>query len=393
MSSFIVDWLNLAVRWAHLVVGIGWIGTSFYFIALDLSLRKRKHMNEGVSGTAWEVHGGGFYHVEKYLVAPKELPPDLVWYKWEAYLTWVTGFALLILQYYWHADAYLISPSVLSLLPSQAIIISVASLAAGWFVYDGLCKSPIGQNTTLLAAAVFLLILLAAWFYGNVYSGRGALIHVGAFVGTIMAVNVFGIIIPNQKKIVASLMVHEPPDPRLGAIGKQRSVHNNYLTLPVLVLMVSNHYPMLTGHGHIWLIVGLIVVIGASVRHFLNRHDAGDPLTKIAWTLPVAAVALGAAIWWTAPRADASLAGIAVSDGEALNIVGKHCVMCHSARPTHEGFEAPPKEVVLTTVDDIRRHAEGIMAQAVNGDAMPLGNETAMTPDERRLLGAYLLNR
>jgi uncharacterized membrane protein len=208
-----------------------------------------------------------------------------------------------------------------------------------------------------------------------------------------MAVNVFGIIIPNQKKIVASLMAHEAPDPRLGAIGKQRSVHNNYLTLPVLVLMVASHYPMLTSHSQSWLIVALIIVIGASVRHFLNRHDAGDPLHKVAWALPVAALALGAAIWLTAPRADASFAGIAVSDGEALNIVGKHCVMCHSARPTYEGFEAPPKEVILGTIDDIRRHAEQIMAQTVNGDAMPLGNETAMTPEERLLLGAYLTNR
>ena len=393
MSSFIVDWLNLAFRWAHLVVGIGWIGTSFYFIALDLSLRKRERMKEGVSGTAWEVHGGGFYHVEKYLVAPSELPPDLVWYKWEAYLTWVTGFALLILQYYWHADSYLISRSVLPMLPAQAIVLSVASLAAGWIAYDWLCKSRMGQHTGILAAAVFLMILAAAWFYGQVFSGRGALIHVGAFIGTIMAVNVFGIIIPNQKKIVASLMAPEAPDPRLGAIGKQRSVHNNYLTLPVLVLMVSSHYPMLTSHSQGWLIVALIVVVGASVRHFLNRHDAGDPLHKIAWTLPVAAVALGAAIWLTAPSANASLAGIEVSDGEALNIVGKHCVMCHSARPTHEGFDAPPKEVVLGTIDDIHLHAEQILAQTVNGDAMPLGNETAMTPEERLLLGAYLVNR
>ena len=393
MSSFIVDWLNLAFRWAHLVVGIGWIGTSFYFIALDLSLRKREGVKEGVSGTAWEVHGGGFYQVEKYLVAPKELPPDLVWYKWEAYLTWVTGFALLVLQYYWHADAYLIAKSVLPMLPAQAIFISVASLGAGWFVYDWLCKSRIGGNTAILALAVFALILVAAWFYAHVFSGRGALIHVGAFIGTIMAVNVFGIIVPNQKKIVASLMAQEAPDPRLGAIGKQRSVHNNYLTLPVLVLMVASHYPMLTSHSQSWLIVALIIVIGASVRHFLNRHDAGDPLHKIAWALPIAAVALGAAIWLTAPRADASFAGIEVSDGEALNIVGKHCVMCHSARPTYEGFDAPPKEVVLGTIDDIRRHAEQIMAQTVNGDAMPLGNETAMTPEERLLLGAYLTNR
>ena len=393
MSAFLVDWLNLAFRWAHLVVGIGWIGTSFYFIALDLSLRKREGMREGVYGTAWEVHGGGFYHVEKYLLAPRTLPPDLVWYKWEAYLTWVTGFALLILQYYWRADTFLISRSVLPMLPAQAIVISVASLAASWLVYNGLCKSPVGQNTTLLAVILFALLVAAAWGYGSVFSGRGALIHVGALIGTIMAFNVFGIIIPNQKKIVASLMANEAPDPALGAVSKQRSVHNNYLTLPVLVLMVSNHYPMLTGQAHLWMVVGLIIVAGAAVRHFLNRHDAGDPFFKIAWTLPVVAVAFGAAIYLTAPASNASFAGIEVTDGEALNIVGRHCVMCHSARPSHEGFEVAPKDVVLTTIPDIRRHAAGIMAQAVNGNAMPIGNETLMTAEERQALGAFLTNR
>ncbi len=393
MSAFIVEWLNLAVRWAHLVVGIGWIGTSFYFIALDLSLRKRPQMREGVSGTAWEVHGGGFYHVEKFVVAPKELPPDLIWYQWEAYLTWVTGFALLILQYYWQADVFLISPNVLPMLPSQAIVISIASLAGGWLIYDRLCKSAIGQNTALLGAIVFAMIVGAAWLYSEIYSGRGALIHVGAFIGTIMAVNVFGIIIPNQRKIVASLMAHEAPDPALGAIGKQRSVHNNYLTLPVLLMMVSNHYPMLSSHPHTWLIVALIVVVGAMVRHFLNRHDAGDHFDKIGWTLPVAAIALGGAIYLTAPRTDPEMAGLQVTDGEALAIVGKHCVMCHSARPSHEGFDEPPKGVILGSVADIVLHKEQILAQAVNGDAMPLGNETHMTEEERRALGAFLLSR
>lgn len=393
MSSFLVDWLNLAFRWAHLVVGIGWIGTSFYFIALDLSLRKREGMREGVYGTAWEVHGGGFYQVEKYLVAPSTLPPDLIWYRWEAYLTWVTGFALLILQYYWHANSYLIDPAVAAILPSQAIVISVASLAAGWLIYNALCKSPIGQNTALLGGIVFVLLCAAAWGYSHVFSGRGALIHVGALIGTIMAFNVFMIIVPNQKKIVASLMAGEPPDPRLGQIGKQRSVHNNYLTLPVLILMVSNHYPFLAGQAHLWMVVGLIIVAGASVRHFLNRHDAGDHFAQIGWTLPVIAAAFAAAIWLTAPSSSGDFAGMEVSDGEALNIVGKHCSMCHATRPTHEGFEAPPKGVVLVTVDDIRRNADGIMAQAVNGTAMPLGNETAMTADERHMLGAYLSNR
>ena len=393
MSDFLVEWLNLIFRWAHMVVGIGWIGTSFYFIALDLSLRKREGMREGVYGTAWEVHGGGFYQVEKYLVAPKELPPDLVWYKWEAYLTWVTGFALLILQYYWHADAFLISKSVLPMLPIQAVFISIASLVAGWFIYDWLCKSWIGKSPGLLALAVFLLIVGAAWIFTHVFSGRGALIHVGSFIGTIMAVNVFGIIIPNQRKIVASLMEGKAPNPRLGAIGKQRSVHNNYLTLPVLLMMVSNHYPMLSSHSQTWLIVALIIVVGASVRHFLNRHDAGDPLEKIAWALPVAAVALGVAIWMTAPRVDPAIAGLTVTDGEVLNIIGKHCVMCHSARPSHEGITAPPKDVILNSPDDIRRHAAQVLAQTVNGDAMPLGNETGMTREERQKLGAFLLNR
>lgn len=393
MTSFYVDWLNLAFRWAHLVVGIGWIGTSFYFIALDLSLRKREGMRDGVYGTAWEVHGGGFYQVEKYLVAPGTLPPDLIWFRWEAYLTWVTGFALLVLQYYWNADSFLISRNVLPLLPAQAIVISVVSLGLGWLIYDWLCKSPVGRNTALLGGVLFVLLCAAAWGYSNVFSGRGALIHMGALIGTIMAFNVFMIIVPNQKKIVASLMAHEPPDPRLGQIGKQRSVHNNYLTLPVLVLMVSNHYPFLTGQAHLWMVVGLIIVAGASVRHFLNRHDAGDHFAQIGWTLPVIAAAFAAALWLTAPQSNTDFAGMEVTDGEALNIVGRHCVMCHAERPTHEGFEAPPKGVVLTTVDDIRLHSDGIMAQAVHGDAMPLGNETLMTVEERQALGAYLTNR
>jgi uncharacterized membrane protein len=394
MSDFAVDWLNLLFRWAHVVVGIGWIGTSFYFISLDLSLRKREGMRAGVSGTAWAVHGGGFYQVEKYLLAPPALPPDLVWYKWEAYLTWVTGFALLILQYYWNADAFLIDKSVLPMLPSEAIFISVASLAAGWLIYDWLCKSRIGSNPGLLALAVFVLVVAASYLFTQVFSGRGALIHVGAFIGTIMAVNVFGIIVPNQRKIVASLIAGEAPDPRLGAIGKQRSVHNNYLTLPVILMMVSNHYPMLAGHPQSWLIVALVILVGASVRHFLNRHDAGDPLEKIAWALPVAVVALAGAVWLTAPRTDYSaLAGLTVSDADALAIVGKHCVMCHSARPTHAGFDQPPKGIVFGSIEDLHAHAAQILAQAVNSTAMPLGNETGITTEERQKLGAFLLNR
>lgn len=386
--AFAMDWLNLLFRCAHLIVGIGWIGTSFYFIALDLSLRKRAAMKEGVAGTAWEVHGGGFYHVEKYLVAPKELPDDLIWYKWEAYLTWVTGFALLISQYYFNATAYLIDPSVFAMTPVQAILISVASLVAGWIIYDLLCKSPIGKNTPLLALCVFLLILGADFLFTHIYSGRGAFIHVGAFIGTIMAVNVFGIIIPNQKKIAASLMAGEAPDPKLGAIGKQRSVHNNYLTLPVLLMMVSNHYPMLTGHPQSWLLVALVLVIGGMVRHFLNRHDAHDPISKFWWSLPIAAVGLAIAVVMTAPK-DFSGADT-VADATVLKIAQTHCAMCHAATPTHESFEEAPKGIHLDSIENLHRYADLILVQAVQSDAMPLGNETGMTDEERATLGAWI---
>jgi uncharacterized membrane protein len=389
MTAFAADWINLLIRWGHLIAGIGWIGTSFYFIALDLSLKRRDDMGEGVAGTAWEVHGGGFYQVEKYLLAPKALPGDLIWYKWEAYLTWLTGFALMIVQYYLNASAWLIDPGVMALAPWQAIAISIGALVAGWLVYDVLCRSPLKGRPEYLATAVFVLILAAAWGYTQVFSGRSALVQVGAFLGTIMACNVFMVIIPNQKKIAAALMAGRDPDPALGAIGKMRSVHNTYLTLPVLVMMVSGHYPMLSGNHQAWALVGLIVVGGATLRHFLVRHEVGDPLAKIAWTLPVIAAALIAAIWMTAP-VKRSGAGIEVSDDDIIALTRKHCVMCHAARPSHEGFEEPPKGMTLETLDEVRRYASLVRQFTVDADVMPLGNETAITDAERQKLGAWL---
>ncbi|MTI17533.1 cysteine desulfurase [Rhodobacteraceae bacterium RKSG542] len=387
-ATFLVDWLNLLFRWAHLIVGVGWIGTSFYFIALDLSLKKRANMKPGVMGTAWEVHGGGFYHVEKYSVAPKELPDDLIWYKWEAYLTWVTGFALLVLQYYFNASAYLIDPQVLKLMPSEAIFISVASLFGGWVIYDQICKSPIGRNLPLLAVVLFALIIGAAYGFSHVFSGRGALIHVGALVGTIMAFNVFRVIIPNQRKIADALLAGREPDPKLGQIGKQRSMHNNYLTLPVLLMMVSNHYPLLTGHSHSWLLVALILVIGGMVRHFLNRHDAHDNFGNYWWALPSAAVGLMAALIITAPQ---KIEGVArISDMDALEITQKHCATCHAAVPTANGFDEAPKDIRLETLAELKRYSDQVYAQAVQSDAMPLGNMSNMSEQERQELGAWL---
>lgn len=388
MDLFLADWLNLLLRWAHIVVGIGWIGTSFYFMALDYSLRRREGMAPGIQGTAWQVHGGGFYNIEKFAVAPASLPPDLKWFRWDAYLTWVTGFALLAVQYYWNARAYLIDPAVLPLEPWQAIAISVASVFVGWKLYDTACRSPLGENPVALAAVVFAMILAASVLFSNVYSGRGAFIHVGVFVGTIMAANVFLVIVPNQKKIVADLVAGRAPDGRLGAIGKQRSTHNNYLTLPVLLMMVSNHYPFLYSHPHSWLVVALILVSGALARHVVNRHDAGDPPARFVWAAPAAAVAILAAIVVTAPRSGAAVGPVA--DNRALEIATGHCAACHARKPTHESFSEAPKDVVLETLDDLRRFATLVRKQTVQSKAMPLGNETGMTDAERAELGAWL---
>jgi uncharacterized membrane protein len=391
MTAFVLDWLNLVFRWAHLVVGIGWIGTSFYFIALDLGLRKNPNSPSGVYGEQWQVHGGGFYHVDKYTVAPPQLPKHLVWFRWEAYLTWMTGFGLLVVQYYWNARAYLIDPTVLDISPAMAIAISIATLAAGWFIYDLICRSPIGQHPVMLSAVVFVLIVAASYGLGHVFSGRGGFIHIGSIIGTIMAVNVFYVIIPNQRKLVAQLQAGEEPNPRYGAIGKQRSVHNNYLTLPVLLMMVSNHYPMLYSHPYSWLVVALIIIVGGLVRHLINRHDAGDDFNVYSWAAPVAAIALASAITVTAPQSATS--SVQVADSEALSIVHQHCTVCHSRRPKHPGFVEAPKDMRIETLADLRQYARLVRVQAVQSNAMPLGNETRMTLDERQKLGAWLASQ
>lgn len=383
------DWWNLLLRWGHMIAGIAWIGTSFYFVALDFSLRKREGLPQGVSGEAWEVHGGGFYNVQKYLVAPAKLPGDLIWFKWEAYLTWVTGFLLLIVQYYLNASTFLISQDVLVLTPWQAIGISVASLIAGWIIYDLLCRSPLVRRPELLALCVALLILVAAYGFTQVFSGRGALIHVGSFIGTIMAANVFMVIIPNQKKTTQALLRGETPNPSFGVTGKQRSLHNTYLTLPVLLMMISNHYPMITGHMHAWILVGLIVVGGAALRHFLVRIEVGDPVAQIAWTIPVIGGALAAALWFTEPAATVAYSGT-VTDEEALTIVMTRCSSCHAQTPSDATIKTAPKGIALETLKELKRYAQQIETQAVKNKAMPLGNKTGMVAEERAKLGSWI---
>ncbi len=401
MDLFAMDWLSLLFRWAHLIVGIGWIGTSFYFIVLDLSLKKRAGQGKGVMGSSWLVHGGGFYNVEKYSVAPDQMPPDLIWYKWEAYLTWVTGFALLILQYYMNAPIYLIDMQAMPMSSLQATSLSVVSLALGWLVYGVMCKFLYEKRPGLLNILVYILLVLFAWVFTQVFSPRGAFIHVGALIGTIMAFNVFMVIIPNQKKIVASLMAGAAPDPRLGKISKARSVHNNYLTLPVLLMMISNHYPLLSSHAESWLIIAFIILIGGSVRHFLNVHEAGqyseeEGDRKHHMALFVAGGFLMVAIAMTAPAPDdkASNANqVAITDGEAMAIVRQHCAMCHSVITSHEGFDIAPKGLNLDTVAEVVTSAPLIRAQVFDSDIMPLGNETGMTEVERQKLQQWLAQK
>ena len=401
MNDFAIfwEWLSFGMRWLHVITAIAWIGSSFYFIALDLGLVKREGMPEGAHGEEWQVHGGGFYHIQKYLVAPAALPEHLTWFKWEAYATWLTGFALLAVIYYAGADLYLVDREVLDISARSAILISLASLLVGWGVYDLLCRSPVGRSQNGLMLVLFLVLVAMAWGYAQIFSGRAALLHLGAFTATVMSANVFMIIIPNQKKVVAALKAGETPDPKLGVQAKQRSLHNNYLTLPVLFLMLSNHYPLAFATRWNWVIASLVFLMGVTIRHYFNTRHAGRG--SPAWTWAATAVLFVLVIWLsTEPR-------LAVDEGErALSpweqrlaasgefpevrdtVLGR-CAMCHAREPVYEGILAAPKAVVLESDADIVAHARAIYLQAGRSRAMPPANVTAMTAAERRVIAAW----
>ena len=392
-EPIVADWVGLVVRWIHLITGIAWIGASFYFIHLDASLRKSDGLPAGVGGEAWQVHGGGFYRMQKYLVAPAELPKDLTWFKYEAYSTWLSGFVLLGLIYYLSADLYLIDPAVMDLPIWAAVLISMVSLALGWVIYDRLCKSRLGADTALLCALGFAFLVAASWGYTQVFSGRGAYIHAGSLIGTIMVANVFFVIIPNQKIVVADLIAGRTPDAALGAQAGQRSLHNNYLTLPVLFLMISNHYPLSFAARWNWLIVAVVIVVGEVIRHFYNMRHAGMPSPW--WTWGVAAAGMALIVWLSAapPGGEDSAASAApepVDFVEVENIVLSRCSMCHAAEPLWEGIAAPPKGVRLDTPEMIRKHASEIRLQATLTHAMPPGNVTELLPEERQILAAWI---
>jgi uncharacterized membrane protein len=390
MTTVILEWLNVLLRWAHVMFGIGWIGTSFFFIWLDQSLRKRAGQRPDVAGESWMVHGGGFYLTEKFTVAPEQLPEELHWFKYEAYFTLVTGVLLLIVVYYFGAEAFLIDRDKIQLDPAWAIILSAVSLAAGWFIYDAMCRTSLGGKTGPLALALFVEIAAFTFFYHAVFSDRAAFLHVGALIGTIMATSVFAVIIPNQKKVVADLIAGRKPDPALGDQAKQRSLHNNYLTLPVIFMMISNHYPIIFGHSWSPLIALGIVVGGALVRHFFNSADAGrlDFAAKAA--IPAAGVVLIVLVAVTAYRPGSTTASGDVSFADIQPIIARHCTQCHSAIPSHPNFPEAPKGVAFDTPEEIRQHARAIEQQTVLSDIMPLGNDTGMTEEERAALGAWI---
>ena len=391
-----IGWLNLLVRWLHVITGIAWIGASFYFVWLDNSIRPPKPDSDlakrGVAGELWAVHGGGFYNPQKYLVAPPRLPTELHWFKWEAYWTWISGFSLLCIVYYFNASAMMIDRSVADLSVPQAIGVGVGTLVVGWAVYDLLCRSPLGRRDGLLGAVLFTLIVAAAWFLSTLLSGRAAYIHVGAMIGTMMVGNVLMVIIPGQRKLVGALQRGETPDPSHGKRAKQRSVHNNYFTLPVLFIMISNHYAMTYSHAHGWLILAAIMAAGVLIRHFFNLRHRG----QVAWIYPAVGVAILIGVALAIAPKPALRSKVVDTAGplagrfnSVQHIIAQRCVSCHAAVPSQPGFATAPAGIVLDSAAAIRQNASKIYQQAVQLKAMPLGNLTNITDAERAQIGAW----
>lgn len=422
MEAHFTEWLNLGIRWIHMIVGIAWIGASFYFVWLENNLN-RSNPREGLSGDLWAIHGGGIYHLEKYKLAPPKMPENLHWFKWEAYFTWLSGVALLLVVYYLNPSLYLVKPGV-DLAPAAAIAIGLGSMAVSYLIYHVLCDSPLGKHPALLGAVLFVLIIAAAYGFSHIFSGRAAYIHVGAIIGTIMVGNVFFTIMPAQRALVKAIETNTTPDPLLPAKGLLRSRHNNYFTLPVLFIMISNHFPSTYGSQYNWLILAGIAVLAVLVRHYFNTRHASQ---RFAWTLPAAALGMLCLAYVTAPvqRAPATAAQAQAEQPTAANaakieqapspasseqpsapaatasaadagfarveqVIHERCTVCHSANPTSPMFSAAPAGFMLDTPEQMKAQAAKIQAQAVAAQIMPLGNITQMTQDERDLIGRWI---
>ncbi len=388
------EWTELILRWFHVIAGIAWIGSSFYFIALDLSLKQNKNLPDKSHGEAWQVHGGGFYHLVKYLVAPSKMPSELTWFKWEAYATWVSGFALLALIYYAGAELYMIDIVKYDIEKYEAVIISLLGIVFGWVIYDLVCKLSLRTNVYVLISSIFILITVMSWAYSEIFSYRGAFMQIGTVLGTIMVANVLMIIIPGQKKVVASLLANETPNPIHGAIAKQRSLHNNYLTLPVIFIMISNHYPLIYATKYSWIIISIILIIGALIRHFFNiKHTGAKPPYWVC--IPI--IILGSIIFYISDLGKPKLNNIKNTANlielipektlvSAQEIIVSKCSMCHAKEPLWENMRNAPKLVNLETSTDIINNIDNIYKQSVLSYAMPPGNISFLEENERSLI-------
>lgn len=413
MGAYFLDWLNLFFRWFHVIAGVAWIGASFYFVWLDMSLRKPPQWktDKGISGDLWAVHGGGFYEIAKYKLEPEEMPKTLHWFKWEAYTTWLTGMAMLSIVYYANATAYLVDPSKIAFSNIEAIGASLAFLFGSYLIYEIIVRSRIGKNAMLFSISIFILMIIAAWGSYQVFSDRASFIHVGAILGTIMAGNVFFGIMPAQRALVDCVRKGEKPGPevaRLALMAKNRSLMNNYFTLPLIFTMISNHYPMMYAHEHGWLVLVFVGIITATARHYFNQKHLGH--SKPGYLI-VPAIATLALIFWMRPApieaapaapvtsetttentVDTAAAGAvpvtASGDDAIMAIVQERCSTCHAAQPTQAGFNAPPLGVILATPADLKTHKAKIVT-SLQTSYMPLGNITKMTDEERQQVIAY----
>jgi uncharacterized membrane protein len=391
------DWIEFAIRWLHVITAIAWIGSSFYFIALDLGLRDAPNLPYGVKGEEWQVHGGGFYNIRKFLVAPPNLPENLIWFKWESYITWLSGFALLAVVYYGGAELLLIDTAVLDISANLAIFISLFSLLFGWMLYDWICKSKIGNDDNWLMIILFFILVVISYLYCNIFSGRAAFLHLGAFTATLMSGNVFFIIIPNQKIVVSDLIAGKDPDPKYGKIAKQRSTHNNYLTLPVIFMMISNHYPISFGAQYNWVIAALIFLMGVSIRYYFNSTHARNKKPLWAWAVTFILFFFAIIVSFIRPilqdvELEANLRNNAVPHYNSIDFVEvrdtvvSRCTMCHAREPLWDGFSQAPGGVLLESDYEIANQARQIYFNSVLSHYMPPNNISYMETSERRLI-------
>ena len=392
LYPFLLDWLDLIVRWIHIIVGIAWIGTSFYFNWLDSKL-DRSIIKDDIEGELWSVHSGGFYNINKLKGPPKQFPKELHWFKWEAYTTWISGFVLLIIVYYLNSESILIDKKINDISTFTAIIISVTFLLGSWFIYDFLCKSKLINNTFTFSLICLILASLLSYVLTKIYGSRAAYIHVGACLGTIMAANVFRVIIPSQKNMVNSALENKKPDLKKGISAKNRSIHNNYITLPVLFIMISSHFPFTYGHKYNWLILILISIIGASVRHYFNLKNKKQH--KI-WILPAAAIGMIClSLYVSIPKINKNIdnnnLNEIISFNEVNNIIKYRCGVCHASKPTFDGFDEAPLGIIFDSPEDILNNIDKIKAQSIDSDIMPPVNLTGMTKDERNKINSWII--